>query len=64
MKKQLMIAAVCSTLTLAGCVAVPAYSEPYGYGYYGQPVYVAPPAVVVQPTFRYSYYGSRRHYYR
>ena len=60
MKKGLIIAVAVSTLALAGCVAVPAYSEPYGYGYAG------PPAVVVQPSFygRYSYYGPRRYYYR
>jgi len=64
MKQNLVIAVAISALGLAGCVAVPAYSEPYGYGYgYGGPVAVAPPAVVVQPTFYGRYYYGRRHYY-
>ena len=61
MKKGLMLAVVAATLALSGCVAVPAYGDPYGYGYG-----YAPPAVVVQPAFygRYSYYGPRGRYYR
>jgi hypothetical protein len=39
---------------LGGCVVVPV--EPVGYG--------PPAAVVVQPTYGYSYYGYRRHWHR
>jgi hypothetical protein len=64
MKKGLMIAVDVAALGLAGCVAVPAYDAPYGYG---PQVYIAPPAVVVRPAFygRFGYYGGRGHgYYR
>jgi hypothetical protein len=61
MKKSLKIAVTFAALGLAGCVVVPSYDTPYGYGY-GAPVAVAPPAVVVQPSF-YAHYGYYRGYY-
>jgi hypothetical protein len=53
MKKVLMAAALLSLL--AGCVVVPARR-----GYVAAPTVVAPPVVVVHPTYGYRY----RHYYR
>ena len=50
--------------SLSGCVAVPAYGHPYGYG---PPVYSPP--VVVAPVFGFGYghgygygYGGRGYY--
>ena len=60
--KKLLLIVLLSTLGLAGCVAVPAYPAPYGYGYYGAEGYAPAPAVVVQPSFvyrSYGYYGGR-----
>jgi PBP1b-binding outer membrane lipoprotein LpoB len=59
--KRILLLLLLSTLGLAGCVAVPAYSEPYAYG---PPAYAAP-AVVVQPTFYYrsGYYRPYGHHY-
>jgi len=59
MKKSLILAVVLASLGLAGCVAY----DPY-YGAYG-PAYVAPPAVVVAPTYGYyGYYRGGHRYYR
>ena len=59
--KKLLLLVLLSTLGLAGCVAVPAYDAPYGYG---PQVYAAPPAVVVQPSFVFrGYYGGHGGYY-
>ncbi|HLX81742.1 MAG TPA: hypothetical protein VKS43_14280 [Burkholderiales bacterium] len=58
MKKALMIAVTFAAFGLAGCVVVPAYNTPYGYGY-GAPVVVAP-----APFYgRYGYYRGGRGYY-
>lgn len=65
--KRILLPVLLSTLGLAGCVAVPAYNTPYGYGPQG---YAPAPAVVVQPAFvfrPYGYYGGyygHHHYYR
>lgn len=43
---------------LAGCVAVPAYGPPPGYG----PQVYGPP-VVIEPWFGFGYYGGGRGHY-
>ena len=57
MKKTLMLATLGAAFPLCGCVAVPAYEPTYAPP---AAVYVAPPAVVVQP-YLYAHWG---HYYR
>jgi hypothetical protein len=62
--KKVLLPVLLATLGLAGCVAVPAYDAPYGYG---PQVYA--PAVVVRPAIVfpvYGYYGGRygHRYYR
>lgn len=56
--RNLLLATIGTALTLAGCVAVPAYEPTYAPP--PAAVYVAPPAVVVQP-YLYAHWG---HYYR
>ena len=46
---KVLLLAVSSTIALAGCVAVPAYPDPYAYG--PAPVVVAPAPVVVRPPY-------------
>lgn len=51
-------------LGLGGCVAVPVSDGYYGGGYAPAPtVYVAPPAIVVRPSY-YGYYRGGRGGYR
>jgi hypothetical protein len=62
MMKTLLVAAV-AVVSLAGCVAVPVYSEPApAYGYYAPPVVYAPPVATF--SFGYNSYrgGPRRGY--
>ena len=60
MKKILL--PLLAILGLGGCVAVPVSDAGY------TPVYVAPPAVVVRPSFYYGHYrggrGGHHHHYR
>ncbi len=59
MMKTLLVAAV-AVVSLAGCVAVPVYSEPApAYGYYPPPVVYAPP---VSFAFGFSSHGGGRGY--
>jgi hypothetical protein len=61
MKKTLLAVLALAGVGLTGCVAVPAYDAPYGYG---PPVAYGPAPVVVQPSisFGYSrYYGGYHH---
>ena len=63
MRKSLAMV-LCSSLGLAGCVAVPVYGPGYGASGYGAPaVYVAPPAVEVRPYVYGGYgdYGGHSH---
>lgn len=62
MRKTTMAVMLLAGVTLAGCVAVPAY-DPYPYG----PVVYGPAPVVVQPSisFGYSrYYGYGHRHWR
>ena len=57
MMKTLLVAAA-AVMSLAGCVAVPVYSEPApAYGYYAPPAVYAPP---VSFSFGFSSYGGGR----
>lgn len=49
MKSLFTVASLAVAVALGGCVVGPPVSQPYGYG---EPVYVAPPAPIVE------YYGS------
>lgn len=67
MRKAILAVLALASVGLAGCVAVPAYDAPYGYGY-GPPVAYGPAPVVVAPSvsFGYSrgYYGRGYYGYR
>ena len=52
MKSVLLV--IVAVAAVSGCAVVPAYGPPG--------VYVAPPAVVVAPSYGYGYYGYRGGY--
>jgi len=62
--KKVLLPLVLASIGLGGCVAVPV-GGPYAYdgGYAPAPVYVAPPTVVVRPSY-YGYYRGGRGGYR